>query len=160
MSWSAPASSGSFPVSHYQVTSSPGSGSCLVAAPALSCDVTGLSNGTAYTFSVKALTGAGWSASSAPSNAVTPRAVPKPTIVITGSRDGARIAVSGSTTGMGMGGLVTPWTSRSLGEFVSRAAVPVSIDGTFEWSRRASSAVVWRVYFTAESTKSNTVTIR
>jgi hypothetical protein len=61
---------------------------------------------------------------------------------------------------MRMGGLVTPWTSRSLEDFISRAAIPVSADGTFEWSRRASRSVVWRVYFTAESGRSNTVTIR
>ena len=61
---------------------------------------------------------------------------------------------------MGVGGLITPWTSRSLEGFVSRTAVPVSIDGTFTWSRRASSSVVWRVYFTAEATRSNTVAIR
>jgi hypothetical protein len=133
---------------------------CLVAAPALSCSVEGLSNGTTYTFAVTALTGAGWSAKSEPSNAVTPRAKPRPSIVITGSRDGDRIAVSGTTTGMGMGGLVTPWTPRSLGEFVSRTAILVSLDGTSAWSRRAHSSVVWRVYFTAEGAKSNTVTIR
>jgi hypothetical protein len=59
-----------------------------------------------------------------------------------------------------MGALIAPWTSRSLEGFVSRTAIPVSIDGTFTWSRRASSAVVWRVYFTAEAVRSNTVTIR
>jgi hypothetical protein len=131
---------------------------CLTSS--LSCEVEGLSNGTAYTFTVKALTGAGWSTASEPSNAVTPRAKLRPTIVITGSRDGDRIAVVGSTTGFGMGGLVTPWMSRSLKDFVSRTAIPVSIDGTFTWSRRASSSVVWRVYFTAEAVRSNTVTIR
>jgi len=158
VSWGAPSFSGSYPVSTYQVQASPGGRICLTSA--LTCSVTGLSNGTAYTFTVRALNGAGWSPSSESSNPVTPRAVPKPTLVITGSRDGARMAVSGSTTGMGMGGLVTPWTSRSLEDFISRAAIPVSVDGTFEWSRRASRSVVWRVYFTAESGRSNTVTIR
>jgi hypothetical protein len=158
VSWDAPSSSGSFPVSTYRVQSSPGGRSCLTAA--LTCSVTGLSNGTPYTFTVRALNGAGWSPASAPSNSVTPRAVPKPTIVITGSRDGSRIALAGSTTGISTGGLVMPWTSRSRGDFVLRAAVSVSIDGTFEWSRRASRAVVWRVYFTTEGVRSNTVTIR
>jgi hypothetical protein len=160
LSWSPPESAGSYAVSHYEVTSSPGGRTCLVAAPALSCAVEGLSNGTAYTFTVKALTGAGWSTASDPSTAVTPRAKPRPTLVIAGSRDGGRIAVSGSTTGMAMGGLVTPWTSRSLKDFISRAAILVSADGTFAWSRRASGSVVWRVYFTAEEARSNTITIR
>ncbi|MFM1965334.1 MAG: hypothetical protein RL134_1059 [Actinomycetota bacterium] len=160
VTWKAPTSPGSFPISHYQAVSSPGGHTCLVAAPAMSCSAEGLTNGTAYTFTVTTLTGVGWSMKSDPSNSVTPRAVPRPTIVIAGSREGPRIAVSGSTTGMGMGALIAPWTSRSLEGFVSRTAIPVSIDGTFTWSRRASSAVVWRVYFTAEAVRSNTVTIR
>jgi hypothetical protein len=106
------------------------------------------------------LNGAGWSPPSEPSSSVTPRAVPKPTIVITGSRDGSRIAVAGSTTGVGVGSLVMPWTSRSRDNFVLQSAVPVSIDGTFEWSRRARPSVVWRVYFTTEGVKSNTLMIR
>jgi hypothetical protein len=81
-------------------------------------------------------------------------------IVITGSREGDRIAVTGSTTVMGMGGLVTAWTSRSLEDFTAGRTVEVSVDGTFAWSRRASGSVVWRVYFTAEGVRSNTVTIR
>jgi hypothetical protein len=160
VSWAAPASSGSFPISHYQAVSSPGGRTCLVPAPALSCEVTGLSNGTAYTFTVSALTGAGWSAKSEPSNAVTPRAKPRPSIIITGSRDGDRIAVAGTTTGMGMGGLLTAWTSKSLADFTEGRAVMLSMDGTFTWSRQASSSVVWRVYLTADGAKSNTVTIR
>jgi hypothetical protein len=72
VTWQAPASTGSSTVTDYEVTSSPGGKGCLVKAPTLSCTVTGLTNGTAYTFTVKALSGGGWSAASAPSNAVTP----------------------------------------------------------------------------------------
>ena len=60
--------------------------------------------GTAYAFTVKALTGAGWAAALNPSHAVVAHVPAKPTIVITGSRDGARIAVSGTATMFGMGG--------------------------------------------------------
>jgi hypothetical protein len=58
--WSAPSSEGSYPVSMYQVTTIPSGGSCLVSAPTTSCVLTGLTNGTAYTFTVAALSGAGW----------------------------------------------------------------------------------------------------
>jgi len=80
--------------------------------------------------------------------------------MMTGSRDGSRISVTGATTGMGMGGLLTAWTSKSLADFTQGREVMLSMDGTFEWSRRANSSVVWRVYFTAEGARSNTVTIR
>ncbi len=58
--WQAPVSSGSFPVTHYRAVSSPAGGTCLVTAPALTCDMAGLANGTTYTVTVQALTGAGW----------------------------------------------------------------------------------------------------
>ena len=75
VSWREPASSGSFPVSNYKATASPGGQSCLVVAPALTCTVTGLANGTPYTFTVEALNGAGWGAKSTPSAPVTPGGV-------------------------------------------------------------------------------------
>lgn len=160
VSWTAPSSSGSFPVSHYLATSTPGAHTCLAVAPALQCEVAGLTNGTAYTFTVKALSGAGWSVSAAPSNSVVPLVSAKTTIVITGTREGARIAISGNSSALGMGGLVTPWSSRGRGDFTAGKAVLVSSDGSFTWSRRASPRASWRVYVTAGDLRSNTVTIR
>ena len=156
VSWSAPASAGSYPVTNYQVTSSPGGRVCLTSG--LSCEVSRLTNGTAYTFTVKALTGAGWSPASEPSNAVTPIATPRPTITITGSREGKRIAVAGSTTGMDLGGLVTPWASRGARSAAPGKSVEVSIDGGFTWSRVASARMTWSIYFTTGGgIRSNTV---
>lgn len=120
-----------------------------------------LVNGTAYTFTVKALTGAGWSAASDPSNVVTPRADAKPTVVISGAREGKRIVVTGRTTGLDAGSIFTPHVARSLEDF--RASVPFAAgaDGSIAWSRRASASVVWRVYVSAaDGVRSNTVTIR
>ena len=161
VSWTAPESPGSFPVTHYLATSSSGGRTCLVSAPTLTCEVTELSNGTAYTFTVKALTGAGWSAESSPSNAVVPRAPAKPTIVITGSRDGDRIAVSGTTTGFGMGGELKPWI-RPAGKAAFTqgvATILVGVDGTFEWGRRAGKQVSVYVQAPDGSVRSNTVTL-
>ena len=57
----------------YTVTSSPGGQTCSTNdADTLSCVVTGLTNGTAYTFTVTATNGVGTSAASAASNSVTP----------------------------------------------------------------------------------------
>ena len=162
VSWSAPESSGSYPVSHYLVTSSPGSRTCLTVAPALACDVTDLSNGTAYTFTVKALTGAGWSAASVPSNAVTPSPRSGPSIVITGSREGKRIEVRGTATGFGMGGILVPWV-RLAGEAdysAGSSTILVSADGTFEWSRRSDKRAHVYVATPAGEVKSNTVVVR
>jgi serine/threonine-protein kinase len=67
---SAPTTGGS-PVS-YTVTANPGGATCSITAPATSCTVTGLTNGTAYTFSSTATNAAGTSAVSASSSPVTP----------------------------------------------------------------------------------------
>jgi len=162
VSWSAPASSGSFAVSNYQVTSSPGGRTCLVAASALVCDVTGLVNGMEYTFTVKALTGAGWSAASEPSAAVTPMAPVRPSITVTGSRDGKRIEVTGSSIGLGMRAIVNPWV-RLAGQSTyaqGSAQVLVSADGTFEWGRRTGKRTSVYMETPDGAARSNSVTIR
>jgi hypothetical protein len=161
VSWMAPTSAGSFPVTDYEVASAPIGGSCLVKAPALMCTVSGLTNGTSYTFTVRALNGAGWGAWSGPSNAVTPRATPVKAIQITGSRDAtdARyVRVAGVTTDL-VGEQVTPWI-RFPGQAAFSAGFgvrTVAADGTFEWSRRTGKKVY--VYFIHGPVRSNTVTI-
>ncbi len=161
VSWVAPLDSGSYPISHSQVTSAPGGKICLVSAPALTCEVTGLANGTSYSFEVRALNGAGWGAWSASSNAVTPSASAAKSIVITGSRDASDsryVRVSGTTTDL-IGEQVTPWV-RLPGQTTFTAGTgvrTVAADGTFEWSRATGKRV--HVYFTHGSVKSNTVVI-
>ncbi len=161
VSWVAPLDSGSYPISNYQVTSAPGGRSCLVSVPALTCTVSGLTNGTSYTFTVRALNGAGWGSDSAPSNAVTPRATPVKAIQITGSRDASDtrvVRVSGTTTGL-VGEQVTPWvrfTEQTTFTAGTRVRT-VAADGTFAWSRATSKKA--HVYFTHGSIKSNTVVI-
>ena len=161
VSWVGPSDSGSFPVSAYEATSSPGGRSCLVGAPAVTCVVSGLVNGTGYTFTVRALNGAGWGGSSAPSDAVTPRALARPTIVITGSRDAGdpRFAVvRGVTTGL-VGERVMPFV-RFAGESEfspGKVTRPVAEDGTFDWQRRTGRRLV--LYFAHGAVVSNTVAI-
>ena len=161
VSWVAPTSAGSFPVTDYEVASAPTGGSCLVKAPSLTCTVQGLTTGTSYTFTVRALNGAGWGSDSAPSNAVTPRATPVKTIQITGSRDASDnrvVRVTGTATEL-VGEQVTPWV-RFPGQttFTEGTGVrTVAADGTFAWSRATGKKV--HVYFTHGSIKSNTVVI-
>ena len=73
VTWTKPADNGP-PIRSYTVTSSAGQVCTTNDADTLTCDVTGLTNGTAYTFTVKATNALGTSAASAPSNSVTPAA--------------------------------------------------------------------------------------
>ena len=73
VAWTAPASNGGSAITGYTVTSSPGGQTVLAASCPLT--VTGLTNGTAYTFTVTATNANGTGAASAPSTAVTPLAV-------------------------------------------------------------------------------------
>ena len=75
VSWSAPADSGGAAILAYTVTASSG-GTCSWSIGALSCTVTGLANGTPYTFTVTATNSVGTSSASTASAAVTPATLP------------------------------------------------------------------------------------
>src|SRR5690606_2091601 len=75
VSWDAVSGNGS-PVTGYTVTASPGGKGCTTTGE-LSCTVDGLTNGTAYSFTVRATNGVGSSQASEPSSAVTPAGVPE-----------------------------------------------------------------------------------
>ena len=159
VSWRTPQDQGSYPVTDYEVTSSPTGGTCLTKAPATSCEITGLTNGVTYSFRARALNGAGWGIASAASAPVTPRA--ERSLVITGARDAAdarSIRISGTAIGMA-GETVTPWI-RFPGQTTYAAGTSrptVSADNTFTWQRLSAKKTY--VYFTGESIRSNRVII-
>jgi large repetitive protein len=74
VSWTAPASSGSSPITGYIVTSTPGGKTCTTTG-LTHCTVSGLTNGLSYTFAVQAITDFGTGPASVDSNAVVPSAV-------------------------------------------------------------------------------------
>jgi GH18 family chitinase len=76
--WQAPASDGGAAILRYRVVAAPGGATVTVDAPATFATVTGLANGTAYTFAVRATNSVGEGAGSAPSTPVTPQAAPAP----------------------------------------------------------------------------------
>jgi len=157
LTWQAPANPGTYPFTSYQVESVPGGQSCQ--ASSLTCEITGLTNGTTYTFRARALSAAGPGAWSLPSNAVTPEAPPPPptpTIVITGSREGRAVKVAGLTTDFGMGGMVTSHVRTARGtRYTQGSAVLVDIAGEFAWARKLAPRKSLWVYFTGDGVKSN-----
>lgn len=80
VSWTPPADDGGVPVQDFTVTAAPGGATCTTAST--SCDVSGLANGTAHTFTVTARNAVGEGPASEPSDPVTPRTTPgSPTAV-------------------------------------------------------------------------------
>jgi len=72
VSWTAPVDDGGSPLLSYTVTAQPGGRTCTVDAPNTSCIVTGLINGTEYTFTVAATNAVGTGEGSLPSDPVVP----------------------------------------------------------------------------------------
>ena len=71
VSWTAPLSNGGSPITGYIVTASPG-GRQVITTGATTATVSGLTNGTSYTFTVRAANASFTSVASAPAAAVTP----------------------------------------------------------------------------------------
>jgi len=88
-----------------------------------------------------------------------PIAVVAPTITIAGTRQGARITVTGTSTHLA-GQTVRPWFrfpgQRTYTE--GSAVITVNADGTFTWSRKTGKAI-W-IYLAHGATESNTISIR
>ena len=70
LTWTAPSSNGGAAIVHYVIT--PSHGSVVTVGDVTSDTITGLTNGTAYTFTVTAINAAGNGAASAASKAATP----------------------------------------------------------------------------------------
>jgi hypothetical protein len=114
VSWSAPSSNGGSAITSYTVTSSPGGQSVTTAdGNARSATVSGLTNGTAYTFTVVATNVAGNSSPSTASNSVTPTSVPRtPTNTIATAGNGSA-SVSWTAPSSDGGSTITSYTVTS-----------------------------------------------
>jgi YVTN family beta-propeller protein len=162
--WEPAASPGDFPVTNYEVRTSPGGATCLVPAPTTSCTIGGLTNGTAYTFEVRALNGAGWGSWSTASAPVTPTPSATKSILITGSRttvkDQPGVKATGTT--VGLAATIVQARVHVAGEldYFDGSVRTVAPDGGFTWQRKTGKKVY--VFFrslTDPGVRSNRVVI-
>jgi len=165
VSWTPPSSSGSFPISTYQVTATPSGKGCLAQTPALSCMVTGLTNDTDYTFTTRALNGAGWGPFSAASDPVTPQAPVVASLMITGTRGDVRgklgVIVTGTSTGLDMGTILQPWVKLAGHTTYQQGTASILVDATggFTWQRRTGKKVYVYIATEDKSQRSNRIII-
>lgn len=111
VSFTAPASPGGAPITRYTVTSSPGGLTATGTASPIT--VTGLTNGTAYTFTVTATNIAGTGAASSASTAVTPATpatAPGAPTSVSAVRGNAQAVVSFTAPANTGGGLISSYT--------------------------------------------------
>lgn len=160
--WLAPANTGGSAITGYEVTSSPGGRTCATSG-ALSCTVSGLTNGQQYTFTVKAENGLGLSLASSASNSVTPEPDgPPPTLTLnkgTRERNGNTrdvITTTGRATGLSAGTkIVVFFRKGNRGAFTRGVKVEVGARGAFTVTRSVNRNVVLTLYVARAALESN-----
>jgi hypothetical protein len=157
VTWTAAASS--LPISGYTITAAPG-GKTVTATGATSVDVTGLANGTRYTFTVATRSSALTSPASSPSNAVTP-APPGPPLAISGA--GTRTTTYGTTVTVAgtapAGAPVGVWFQKAgTSTYTLRRGLTASSAGA--WSTTYVAGDDYRIYATSGTGKTAPVLIQ
>ena len=112
VSWKDPLNNGGSVITSYQVNASgEGGQSCTAEGQgAITCTVTGLTNGTPYTFTVVATSAIGNSVASVASAAVTPATVPGAPTGVSGVAGDGQVVVSWSAPSSNGGSAVTGYT--------------------------------------------------
>ncbi|HSW82225.1 MAG TPA: IPTL-CTERM sorting domain-containing protein [Usitatibacter sp.] len=146
VAFTPPASDGGSRITSYIVTSSPGAITAIGTASPIT--VTGLTNGTAYTFTVTAANSTGEGPASAPSNSVTPAAVPGAPTIGTATAGIGQATVTFTPPASNGGSTITAYTATSSpgGITASGAASPITVTGltnggTYTFTVTATNAV-------------------
>jgi uncharacterized protein (TIGR02145 family) len=129
VTFTAPASNGGSAITGYIVTSNPGS--FTATGPASPITVTGLTNGTAYTFTVIAINANGNSLPSAASNSVTPAGVPGAPTIGTATEGDAQVTVTFTAPVNDGGSAITGYTVTSNPGAITATgtASPITVTG-------------------------------
>jgi len=135
VSWTAPSSNGGSAITSYTVTPYVGSAAQTPVTvsgspPATSTTVSGLTNGTTYTFTVSATNVIGTGPASSPSNAVTPSppTVPGAPTGVTATAGNGSATVNWTAPGSNGGSVITSYT---VTPYVgSTALTPVTVTGS------------------------------
>ncbi|HVG08307.1 MAG TPA: fibronectin type III domain-containing protein [Thermoanaerobaculia bacterium] len=150
VSWQAPASDNGRSISGYTVTAEPGGLTAAVPAAETSRVVTGLANGTAYTFQVTAINLAGSGPASASSSEVTPATVPDIVIGVQAAGSDATATVTWTPPASDGGSSITGYSVYTYpgGQRmdVGAAAVQATVTGLtngkiYRFSVRAANAL-------------------
>jgi len=146
VTFTPPASKGGSPITSYTVTSTPGGKIATGVASPLA--VTGLTNGTAYTFTVKATNASGSSFASTPSNSVIPATVPgAPTIGVVTKGNASALVVFTAPVSTG-GSAITSYTVTSTpgNKIATGTKSPLTVTGltngtAYRFTVKATNAV-------------------
>ncbi len=129
VTFTAPANNGGSPITRYTVTSSPGGFTATGLASPIT--INGLTNGTAYTFTVRATNATGSGAASAASNSVIPVTVPGAPAIGTATAGNQSATVSFAVPASNGGSPITGYTvtSNPGGITATGAASPITVNG-------------------------------
>jgi uncharacterized protein (TIGR02145 family) len=159
VAFTAPTNTGGSPITGYTVTSNPGN--ITVNGSTSPITVTGLTNGTAYTFTVVAKNANGTSSASSASNSVTPATVPGAPTIGTAAKGNAQAIVTFTPPSITGGSPITGYivTSNPGNITINGSASPITVTGltngtTYTFTVVATNAIG----SSSQSAASNAVT--